>query len=298
MRVVILGKGKMLSNLIIGAINANVDIVGILRYENLYYTKPMLRIMDSFKHSEEITLIKKFKFNDLKFNSANSQEFKNEVLKLNADIILVGTWAEKLDNEIINLPKIAAINVHPSLLPKYRGPNPYLQTIWNREKYSGITFHLMTDKFDAGPILAQNKIEIQNFDTGKELKDKTVYQARILCTKLLNELSNNPIIPIPQDEKSATYFPDIDPKSMTLDFCKETAEEICAHVRAFYPFRPTYIQDGQKFYIVNPYKIRIVNNYGIPSQIIKKSKNTLVIGCKDNISIEFSDLKRYKKFFI
>ena len=133
MKVVILGKGEMLSNLIEGTLDAGCEIAGVLRYERVQYSKFFLAFKDFFKSSHDVTLIKQHKLREIKCRSANSAEFKKEILKLNADVILVGTWGEKLKKEIIDLPVIACVNVHPSFLPKYRGPNPYLRTVMNRE---------------------------------------------------------------------------------------------------------------------------------------------------------------------
>ena len=297
MKVIILGKDDMLANLIRGALLAKTEIVGVLRYENLRYSKLQLFFRDFFKSSPALTLIKKHKLYDMKFCSANLKEFKKEVLKLNADLILVGTWAEKLDNEIINMPTIGTVNVHPSLLPAYRGPNPYLQTILHGEKFSGITFHLMTDKLDAGGILAQDKVEILECDTGKELRNKTVFRARLLCARLLEKLKNGCVEPTEQDENLASYYPDIKPEDMTLNFKKETSVEIIKHVRAFYPFAPTYIEYKNKFYIVNPYKMTHTDKTGKPEDVIEFDKNSITVVCKDGIAVKFSQIKKYNKIF-
>ena len=126
MKVIILGKGDMLTNLIRGCLISGAEIVGVFRYENLFLNKFHLFMHDFFKPSPELTLIKKHKLNDIKLKSANSEAFKDIILKTNADIMIVGTWAEKINADVFNMPKIASINVHPSLLPKYRGSNPYL----------------------------------------------------------------------------------------------------------------------------------------------------------------------------
>ncbi len=296
MRIVILGKGVMLANLIRGCLISGADIAGVFRYENLFFNKFQMLLHDFFKASPELTLIKKHKLHDIKLKSANSEEFKRELLKLNVDIMLVGTWAEKLNPEVFNMPKIASINVHPSLLPKYRGPNPYLQTIWNGETYSGVTFHIITDKLDAGPILIQQKIEILDGDTGKELRNRTVFNARLLCAEVIERLENGYTETTEQLEPLATYFKDVKPEDMTLNFESETSEEIIRHIRAFYPFRPTYIQDGNRFWIANPYKVTVTDRTGMPGAIIERGIKSLTIVCKDNIAIELSDLKKYNKF--
>ncbi len=273
MKVVILGKGEMLSNLIEGTLDAKCRIAGVLRYERTVMPKFLLALRDFFKSSPDVTIIKQHKLHEIKCDSANSEEFKKEILKLNADVILVGTWHEKLKKDIINLPVIACVNVHPSYLPKYRGPNPYLQTILHRENYSGLTFHLMNEDFDKGAILAQKQIKIFLGDTGKELKERTVFQARILCAELMQKLGSGLVIPVEQNEKEASYYPNIKPDDMMLDFEKESAEQIQARIRAFHPWLPCYVTYGKKFFIPNPYKLKIIDEAHTKSYINKHCLN-------------------------
>ena len=297
MKVVLLGKGEMLANLIEGALAANTEIVGVFRYERMALS-PFKRLLhDFFKTSHDLTLIKKYKLPEIKCNSANSEEFRRELLKRNVDILLVGTWREKLQKNTIDIPAIASINVHPSLLPAYRGPNPYLQTIKNMEKYSGITFHLIDEKFDSGAILAQKKIDILPCDTGKELREKTVFAARILATEVLKRLKFDIIKPIPQNEKQASYYSNITPDEMMLDFTQKTAMQMHAHIRALHPWLPCYITLGKKFFIVNPYKLKIIETTNMPAgKIIYKNHKTMTlqIVCKDGRALEMSGLKLYK----
>ena len=294
MKVVILGKGAMLANLIEGA--KNHDIVGVFRYERTVFNPIKLFLHDFFNPSHDYTLIKKYKIHEIKCKSANSEEFKKEILKLNADIILVGTWREKIKKEIFQLPTIATINVHPSLLPHYRGPNPYLQTILHGEKHSGLTFHLMSEKFDEGPILAQEKIEILPMDTAKELKDRTVFKARLMTEELLYRLNTEIIKTVPQGEGS--YYPNITGDEKMLNFKTQTSNEIFNTIRALHPFLPTYITIKNRFYKVNPYKARITDKKGHPGEIVASCKKTrsLTIACKDGICVKMSDLKLYKSF--
>ncbi len=273
MKVVILGKGEMLANLIEGTLDAKCQIVGALRYERTVMPKLLLALRDFFKSSSDVTIIKQHKLHEIKCGSANSEDFKKEILKLNADVILVGTWHEKLKKEIIDLPVIACVNVHPSYLPKYRGPNPYLQTILHRENYSGLTFHLMNEDFDKGAILAQKKIKIYPGDTGKELKERTVFNARIMCAELMQKLGSGFVIPVEQNEKEATYYPNIKPEDMMLDFSKETAVQIHARIRAFHPWLPCYVTYKNKYFIPNPYKLKILDEEHT-SKILKKHNIT------------------------
>ena len=311
MKVVIIGKGEMLSNLIEGSIAAGSEIVGVMRYERTIMPTLLLKLRDFFKISYDVTLIKKYKLHEIKCKSANSENFKKELLKLNTDILLVGTWREKLKKEIINTPTIASVNIHPSMLPKYRGPNPYLQNILHREKKSGITFHLMDEKFDNGAILTQEGIPILPNDTSKELKERTVYQARLICKDILAKLEEGLIIPVPQNEKEATYFANIKPIDMMLDFEKETAEEIEARIRAFHPWLPCYVTYQNKFFIPNPYKLKIINEEYTKKILIRNNittpqigsiisghykSQTIIVMCRDGKSLKMIGTQLYGFF--
>ncbi|MBO6087149.1 methionyl-tRNA formyltransferase [bacterium] len=298
MKVVILGKGEMLSNLIEGVIAAGSEIVGVFRYEYTMDDK-FLPIKDFFKPSNDLTLIKQYKLHQIKCKSVNSNEFKNELLRLNADVMLVGTWGERIKKEIFDIPVIASVNVHPSLLPKYRGPNPYLQNILHRETKSGITFHLINEDFDRGAILVQKQIDILPNDTSKELKERTVFQARLMCAELLKKLEYGVVTPIAQKEEEATYFPNIDDNDKMLDFERETAEEIHARIRALHPWLPTYYTYKDKFFIPNPYKLKIINaDKGKVGEIIDTDyKNcSITVQCKDSKALKMDGVKLYGFF--
>lgn len=296
-RVVILGHGEMLSNLIIGTQDAKCKIVGVFRYERLKTCRIYRKIKDFLWPSTEYSYIKSYNLPEIKSNSANSEAFKKELLKLQPDIVLVGTWSEILKKDIIQLPKIAMINVHPSMLPKYRGPNPYLQTILHKEKNSGLTFHFVTEKLDAGPILLQKTIEIKPNDTGKELKQRTVLTARSAVTELLNSLADDFIIPVDQSEERATYFSQIKNDDVMLNF-KQSAEDIYAHIRAFYPWAKTYFAHKNKFFIPNPYCIEILENNTskqTAGMIVDKSvkDKSITVVCGDGKLLKMSHLRLY-----
>lgn len=297
MKIVILGSGEMFTNLIAGCMDAGCNIVGVFRYEKVRYPFLDRFIIDLFNPSREYNYIKSYNLYEIQAKSANSAEFKKEILKLGADIILVGTWGEKIKKPIINLPKIATINVHPSLLPKYRGPNPYLQVIKNLEKESGVTFHLMDENFDTGAILHQKKVKTETTDTGAELRQRIVIAAREGINELIGNLDKEIIIPIAQDEKRASYFPQINEDDVMLDFTK-SAEEVSAHIRAFHPWFKCYFSYKKQFFIPNPYKLEILENKLNKTKagaITEKSfkENSITVLCGNNKLLKMSNLKLY-----
>lgn len=294
LRVVILGRDGMLLNLIRGSMLAGAEIAGVFRYERTVFSSIKLFFFDFFKNSPELTLIKKHKIFDITFKSANSEEFKKFLIKENIDVVLVGSWGEKITKDVINIPVIGTINVHPSLLPEYRGPNPYLQTILHGEKKSGVTFHLMNEKFDAGPILSQKEVEILPGDTGKELKNKTVFQARLLCADLLQKLEEGFVIPVEQDEKTASYYKNVKPQEMTLNFKEETSLELYNRIRAFHPWLKTYFQYKEMFFVINPYRIEITDIQGEAGEIIDKGNLSITVAAKDGKGLKMNDIKLYR----
>lgn len=298
MRVVVLGKGLMLANIVLGALDAGADVVGVFRYEDTCNSRLKLLFQDFFKPAPEVTLINKLKIRQIRLKSANGPLFRKLMVTLNVDLIIVGTWKERLDKDTFNLPTIATVNVHPSLLPKYRGPNPYLQNILHGEKYSGVTLHLVTEKFDNGPILKQEKVEILDTDTSQELRERSVRVARKLVSELISDLNNKVLTPVAQNENLATYYPNISGDERMLDFEIQKSDDISRTIRALHPFLPCYITYRDSFFIVNPYNFKILQeSFNAKSgDIVAKNveKSSITIMCADNKAIRFTDLKLYK----
>ena len=299
MRVVILGKGLMLANLVLGAKDAGADIVGVFRYEYTCENRFKLFLKDLFNPEPEVTLLKELNVNQIRLKSANSQAFKKLLISQNVDLILVGTWKEKLKKEVYAIPTVGTVNAHPSLLPKYRGPNPYMQTILHGEKESGVTLHLVDDGYDTGAILSQEKVQISETDTSKELREKSVRVARKLVREFITDLNDKIITPIKQSEKQATYFPNISGDEKMIDFTFQTSEEILRTVRALHPFLPCYITNKDKFLVIDPYYMQVLQeDIGDvkPGDVIFKypERRSVTIVCADGKAIRFSNLKLYK----
>jgi methionyl-tRNA formyltransferase len=156
MKIIVIGYSQMFASLVLGSIEAGHQVVGILRHDRILLDSFWLKIKDIFAPSKDKSFIDAYNLNEIKAQSVNSQKFIKEALKLNPDIIFVASWSEKISQKVINLPKIGCINCHPSLLPKYRGPNPYAQVIKTvkKKKY---TFSFVDNNYDTGPILHQQK---------------------------------------------------------------------------------------------------------------------------------------------
>ena len=297
LKVVIIGYGEMFMNLIAGALDANCQIAGVLRRETVKYHPLIRKIKDVINPSVEHNYIKSYNLPEIYARGVNTEEFKKALLKLNPDIILVGSWGEKIKKEIYDIPKIASINAHPSLLPKYRGPNPYFWTIRNKEQTSGVTFHLIDGDYDTGAILAQEEIKIYPSDTEKSLKERTVLTARGVVCELLNALREDIIIPLQQREDRASYYSH--PKGLELDF-NNTAEDNHALIRAIYPWGDAYFYHNDTCLSAHPEFLEISDNNTSYTQAgtitaVDALNKTISVLCADNKILTFN-ISLYKKY--
>lgn len=301
MKVVVLGKGLMLANILLGVKDSGAEIVGVFRYEQTCTNRFKLFIQETFNPAPELTLIKQMNLPQIRMKSANCDEFKKFLISNNVDLVIIGTWKERLRKDIFSVPTIGTVNVHPSLLPKYRGPNPYMQVILNGEKESGVTLHLVDENYDSGAILAQSKVRIDRDDTSKELRERSVTVARALVADFIAGLNDNITMPIAQSERLASYFPNISGDERMLDFTVQTSEEIFRTVKALYPFLPCYITHRGKFFVVNPYGVEVLDGGGgnVGEVIAKDIKNcSLTIVCRDRKAVRFDGLKLYRMGFL
>lgn len=296
MRIVIVGYGEMFQSLISGVLTTSHEIVGVFRHENILY-KPIKRFFhDAFKPSNDFNFVRSLGLYDIKAQSVNSNEFINEIKRLKADLILIGSWSERFSSQTINSLDCTCVNVHPSLLPKFRGPNPYLQVILQNEKITGVSFHLIDENYDSGAILYQTSVDILDEDTGSSLKLKCCDMAKKMVVNVINllpELLEKPII---QDKKLATYFPHIKLKDIILEFEKETSYDIDKKIRAFYPWYNCVIPYKNQFFEFKNYQIVDEFQDCEIAQIVKVTKNSLYIACADKKVIKFSNLKIKQPF--
>lgn len=275
MKILLVGYGEMASELLLGLKEAGHDVVGVLRW-NRSKMNPIKRVLiDYFNPEKFYTIIRQLKVPEIDSKSINSDDFFNKALKLQPDIILVGSWGEIINQRIIDMPKIACINVHPSLLPKYRGPNPYIETIKAGETETGVTFHLMSEQLDAGPILMQEKLPITNLDTGETLRLKCTIKARGMLKEVLAGLSEGATMPIAQDESKATYYPRVTIQDAVIDWQKPS-QDIYNQIRSLYPWQSCYSMHKNVFIKFNKSEITTIAN-GIKAGVIVGNKKGLTI---------------------
>ena len=129
------------------------------------------------------------------FNFINKKEAENKVLKElkkeKVDLICLAGFMKILSKNFIQKFKGKILNIHPSLLPKYKGLNTHLKAIKNKDKYSGCTVHLVNSKLDAGKIILQKKIKIKKKETPKSLSKRVLKEEHILYPKAIKKIYSN-----------------------------------------------------------------------------------------------------------
>ncbi|MBQ9513593.1 MAG: methionyl-tRNA formyltransferase [Clostridia bacterium] len=159
----------------------------------------------------------------------------NDLKALNPDIMITCAFGQILSQEILDIPRLGVINIHGSLLPKYRGASPIQSAILNGEKESGITIMKTDIGIDTGDILLQEKVKIEDSDTARELFDKLSVLGAKTILNALDLIRENKINPIKQKEEDATLSKMIKKESAKIDFY-ETKEKIVDKIRAYNPW--------------------------------------------------------------
>ncbi len=172
--------------------------------------------------------------------------------KINPEIIFCFGGMQIIPKEVLDIPKLGTLNLHPALLPKYRGRFSTVHALFNGEEYTGVTLHYMTEALDAGPIISQTKYKIEDEDTGETLYHKFTAAGTELFKEFLDKwLSGKKIIATPQDETQATYYPKGMPNNGEIDW-NWTGIQIKNFIRAltFPPFPPASFKIGDQKIII------------------------------------------------
>lgn len=171
--------------------------------------------------------------------------FQEVLKKFNPDLFVVVAYGQILPKSILEIPKYGAINVHASLLPKYRGAAPIAWAILRGEKVTGVTTLMMDEGMDTGDILLQRSIPIGEDETRETLQEKLTALGAQVLLETLERIKAGNLHPIPQDPLRATYAPPLKKMDGSIDWRKE-ALEIDRQVRAFNPWPGAFTKwDGQ-----------------------------------------------------
>ena len=161
-------------------------------------------------------------------------EFFNIIKDLKPDALIVASYGKIIPEDILNIPPYGGINVHASILPKYRGAAPIERAIMNCEKETGVSIMKMEKGLDTGPVYAIRKIPILPEDDKGTLSIKLANLGADLLLEVLPLIKEGKLIPVPQDESLATYAPKLTKEEEIINWNMD-GEKICCQIRALSP---------------------------------------------------------------
>ena len=217
-------------------------------------------------------------------------DIKEEIGRANPDLTVLIAYGQIIPPEILDIPRFGWVNVHGSLLPRWRGAACLQAPILSGDKKTGVTIMKIAKGLDTGPILKQTEIKIDSEETAETLHDKLANLGAKILPDTIKNYINGKIKPKPQDNEKASYAPTLKKEDGKIDWQKK-AEEIERMTRAFYPWPGTWTnwQSGKtclrrqvKIISVSPAPLKI-NSYKIGQTFLHNGK--LAVQCGQNALI-------------
>ncbi len=228
-------------------------------------------------------------------NTLRTQEVYEQLKQLQPDVIIVVAYGKMLPLSILQLPQYGCINVHASLLPKYRGAGPIQWSVLNGEKVTGVTTMYMAEGMDTGDMILKMETQIGENETASELHDRlSVIGAKALI-ETIEHLKDGTIVRTVQDDIQATYAPMLSKELSKIDFTK-SAQEVHNQIRGLssWPCAVTTLL-GKRLKV---YRSELVKDgQGAPGEVL--SNRQLIVACGDGhavhlAEVQFENAKRMK----
>lgn len=224
----------------------------------------------------------------------SDEECKGILKSLNPDVCVVVAFGQILPQDVLDIPKYGCINIHASLLPKYRGAAPIQRVIVDGEKETGVTTMLMDAGLDTGDILEMEKIEIASDETGGSLHDKLAELGGQLILSTLEKLEAGTLVRTKQEGETC-YASMLRKEEGLLDFSK-TAEELDRRIRGFYPWPSAYTSFHGKMLKIWKASVVSKNSGKKEGSLLVEGKNQLLVqtkeGCLNLQEVQLEGKKR------
>ncbi len=201
------------------------------------------------------------------------------------DVIVVAAYGRILPPDVLRLPRLGCLNLHPSLLPKHRGPSPVVGTILSGDVVTGVTLMLLDEGMDTGPIIAQSRRDIGPEDDAQSLTTALFDDGARLLLECLPDWAQGRIDPTPQDAGAATYTRKVERADGAARW-DATAAELCRQLRAYSPWPGLYTSwDGKELKLLG---VDAVSGAGIkddvePGKVISADGTGILVGAGDGL---------------
>ncbi|WP_414044422.1 methionyl-tRNA formyltransferase [Macrococcus sp. EM39E] len=207
-----------------------------------------------------------------------SDEAYEYVQNLNPDLIITAAYGQLLPERILEIPRLGCINVHASLLPKYRGGAPIHKAIINGEKKSGVTIMYMAKKLDAGDMISQIVVPIEHNDTVGTLHDKLSAAGKKLLLETLPSILDETNVRTPQDHEAATFASNVSREEEYVTF-NRSSQAVHDHIRGLSPWPVGFAKlEGQNMKL---WKSEVAEGKGNPGEILSADKLGIKVATND-----------------
>ncbi len=221
-------------------------------------------------------------------NSLETDEELEHLKSLNPDLVLVVAYGKILPKKLLNLDKILFINLHASLLPRWRGAAPIQRAIMNMDKETGISVMKIVEKLDAGPVMLKSKIKLTKESTYIDISKQMANVGSSLVLEALNLINENKANFVEQDEREATYAKKIDKLESKINW-NEKASKLIAKINSLNPSPGCWFNfSGSRIKIIKAKEIKVTGKPGIVLD------NELTIGCSEN-AIQILEIQKEGK---
>jgi len=290
MKILYMGTPDFAATILLKLIESNHEIIGVVTQPDKQKGRGKAI---SFPPVKELALEHNISvFQPLK---AREPEFIDLVRKMAPDAIVVAAFGQILPKELLEIPQYGCINVHGSLLPKYRGAAPIQYSIIDGEDETGITIMHMDVGIDTGDMIIQAKTPIEAGETGGSLHDKLAILGGDLLVEALEKISSGTDPRIPQEESKATYVKILHKNMGIIDFNKP-AIEIERLIRGLNPWPSAFTYINNKTLKLWKASVEAVNIAGKPGEVIEVRKDAiLVMTAKDALLIHELQLEGKKR---
>ncbi|WP_334332974.1 methionyl-tRNA formyltransferase [Companilactobacillus sp. HBUAS59544] len=284
-RVIFLGTPEFSATVLRGLLKANYDVVAVVTQPDKPVGRKQKLQKSPVKLVAEAENIKVYQPAKLP-KSPEMEELK----ALNADLLITAAYGQFLPTSFLNSAKVAAINVHGSLLPKYRGGAPIQWSLLNGDKETGITIMYMVKGMDAGDIISQKKLPIAENDDNGSLFDKMAIVGRDLLLDTIPKILSGDIHPIKQDPDKVVFSPNISKEQEHIDFSK-SAEEIFNQIRALSPDPGAWVMLNNQRTKLYQTQVEQINSDQPVGSIYDLGKKRLVIVAGDGQGVAIKKIQ-------
>ena len=220
--------------------------------------------------------------------SFREEETVEQLRALKPDVCAVVAYGRILPQKVLDVPRFGCINIHASVLPKYRGSAPYQWAVLDGLAETGVTAMYLCREMDAGDVIDVSKTPIGENETAGELLDRLAVLGADLLSKTLTRFAREGKVPaVPQNPEEVSYAPMLDKTMCPIDW-NQTAVQVHNHVRGLHPWPvATMVLQGKTFKV---HDTRVVSGSGTPGQILGLTKTGLVIACGEG-AVEITSLQ-------